>query len=692
MEAQVRNNQLESGITNALEELHFEDGNPTNSEEVVAKAVEGMVAYFTDLKGLGDSSWAIIDKAFSSIKGSFPDENSYMAFISQVSAKLAEQKNLLEGSAVYTEQNPDQEDVNDELNEDAESYDDEEGNEDPRWEIYHAIDLSIDCLRSIIQEMELTPVKILEKEADAIDPKMPLAQRYQLAQSLNLGIAWIASSGKLSVHKRYSDDESGKPLTPEGVYGLSRYDDINFNFTNGGYSMGSLGYVVEVIKAIEAEKKLMEALGNVDHAEVNKDRLLFGAKGANLLAVTKLLPKFKGTQFGQLAANISIPPFSLVGIDIYKKWKNKEDVTENLRATYEMYKGKPMMVRSSAVYSEDGEKMTGAGVYLSVPLEEDATFKQFFEAAQKVYESCDSEIAKKYRADNGVEEELMGLVVQERIENPDLRYINSTRPYSDDTVDMKGENQRAPFIFDTPEFDKLTFLDQDGIDVFRCASRVQAEFWQMDHLDFQATDIIAFARILERYYGQPVQIEFSVKYEWSKRGLSFDFLQARPLPAKMFNAPPVEFPKDMQPIYECSAEGICDQELDLLNVYDNNNDKKGLVVYATSWMGSTQTSTLDRAMPKEGAAMIVYATEPGRGHIETLALERGVTLLFHDRNILIKDYAKGAANPLIAKTREVIHNCLGERALGLSNDFAGHKKVRIVADGKIARIYPVKEV
>ena len=205
--------------------------------------------------------------------------------------------------------------------------------------------------------------------------------------------------------------------------------------------------------------------------------------------------------------------------------------------------------------------------------------------------------------------------------------------------------------------------------------------------DFDIVDIVSFGRLLERHYGQPVQIEFSTDYDVDKRRTCFQFLQARPLPAKMFEAPKVEFPTDLQPIYECSAEGVCDEVLDLLGVYENNNNKKGFVVYRTSWEGSNKRASLESAMPKEGAVMILSATEPGRGHIETLALERGVTLLFHNRKDLFYDNP----DPIIAGTRNSISKCFERRSLGLSGDFAGHKKVRIVANGKIARIYPVLE-
>ena len=50
------------------------------------------------------------------------------------------------------------------------------------------------------------------------------------------------------------------------------------------------------------------------------------------------------------------------------------------------------MIRSSAVYSEDGDEITGAGVYQSVALEGDSTFEDFV-GVTEVYESCNSESA-----------------------------------------------------------------------------------------------------------------------------------------------------------------------------------------------------------------------------------------------------------------------------------------------------------
>jgi hypothetical protein len=156
----------------------------------------------------------------------------------------------------------------------------------------------------------------------------------------------------------------------------------------------------------------------------------------------------------------------------------------------------------------------------------------------------------------------------------------------------------------------------------------------------------------------------------------------------MFTIPNVEFPVGIEPIFECAAEGICDEVLEVLDEADNNNQKDGLVVFRSGHMGSyaSYNEGLKRAMPKNGAAMVLIPSDPGRGHIETLAQERGVVLLFEDEEL-----RAGPAEEVRKNTRqrllEASVDWRSER-----NNFSGHKKVRIVSNGKIARIYPVQEV
>jgi phosphoenolpyruvate synthase/pyruvate phosphate dikinase len=63
------------------------------------------------------------------------------------------------------------------------------------------------------------------------------------------------------------------------------------------------------------------------------------------------------------------------------------------------------MVRSSAVYSEDSEKTSGAGIYESVG--DIQSLDDFKKAVQSVFESVESEKAKAHRKMFNISEEYM---------------------------------------------------------------------------------------------------------------------------------------------------------------------------------------------------------------------------------------------------------------------------------------------
>jgi len=370
---------------------------------------------------------------------------------------------------------------------------------------------------------------------------------------------------------------------------------------------------------------------------------------------------------------------------LYRKWKNGEDVSGYFRPFYEQFRGKPIMIRSSAVYSEDGETMTGAGIYDSVSLEENATFEDFMKAVYQVYKSCDNDGALAYREENGVTDEVMGLVVQEKVQYPELGYVNSTRPGTDDLIYVKMDNEDAPYILYSKIFDDMALANRFGSDTFQSASRIQHDLYK--HREFpkivEGLGVILFARILERHYGMPVQVEFALYDDYSGP-LNIYFLQARPLPAKMFDSPKTEFPKDQQHIFECDSEGVCDQELDVLYAYQDNSQETGLVAMSHSHMMSFERNRIRRNLPKNGACIVYSASEPGNGHIETLALEKGLTLLFNERFSEPRD----EESEIVRSTRNKIAQDLQDHRF---MDFAGHKKVRVVSDGRKARVYPAKK-
>ena len=69
-------------------------------------------------------------------------------------------------------------------------------------------------------------------------------------------------------------------------------------------------------------------------------------------------------------------------------------------------------------------------------------------------------------------------------------------------------------------------------------------------------------------------------------------------------------------------------ELDLLKEHERNDDRDGMVIFNSSHYGSMRTGEILRSFPKNGVVIVLSRSELGHGHIETLAVGKGLTLLF----------------------------------------------------------------
>ena len=129
----------------------------------------------------------------------------------------------------------------------------------------------------------------------------------------------------------------------------------------------------------------------------------------------------------------------------------------------------------------------------------------------------------------------------------------------------------------------------------------------------------------------------------------------------MVRAETVEFPNE-KPIHAGSAVGAGDMVLDVLDDYDYNADKKGVVVIECD---EKFTITSTSRLPREGA-VIVTLDWGASGHIETLCAERGLVCIFPSAD---------------RRTRTMLPYRL----------FFDHKKLRVVANGMEGRVYKVEE-
>lgn len=513
--------------------------------------------------------------------------------------------------------------------------------------------------------------------------------------------------------QRSNDDDDYndyyRRLMVEDIPNLYRFDTIYLSVGRSTSTYSDLEKITERIKRIEHEYEFFTTVGHVNEGALEENRMKFGAKGANLLALMEFLQKIQqSSYFKNRVHAIEVPPFQLVLADVYTIWKEGErDLAyAELKKVYNAVQGYgSVIIRSSAVYSEDGKETTGAGIYDSVFLKKESTFEQFIVAVEKVYVSCDSEHAKQYRANHEVPNESMGLVVQKAIYDEEMGkqyeydmednqwltgergYANSTRPHSTNLLDVHYDSVGFPLIYKKDEIEKVVFSEDDSH-----GAKTRALYFEVDisqvfdgKVNMTVDDIFGLATMLERHYRCPVQIEY-VTDPSNEYGNVF-VVQVRPLPSVMFTQQKVEFPKDLEPIGEMHAVGFCDEVLDILPVVlsafeaeqSTNYKKTGITFFHTTWMGSCNMEGVEKACPQKGVVVLLQETSAGRGHVETIALEKGLVLVF---NRFTNE--RGRIHS-IGRVRQASRL----QVRNITSGIIQPAKLRVVANGTLARLYEV---
>jgi|GEM_PF-3236026 len=266
MEADAKQNRLEESFMSVLACLVFVEGKPQNAEVVAAKIAMYTYDYF--LSNGGDPSYThgYIQNAFLPLEKLFADIDLFVTFLQLCISKIEALKTSVRD------------------NTDSDEADDK---------IYSAIDVMESGFSRILRNTEARPIDELYAEVENIDPKLPIDERHRLTQQARLKLAEIAKSGKL-VFDPLTDRKTRKILTPEMCATLDRHADIGFLHPDNSISDSLVPDIMAAIASIEKEKEIMDKIGRVDKAEFEKDRLRFGAKGANLLTVRKVLQNLTG--------------------------------------------------------------------------------------------------------------------------------------------------------------------------------------------------------------------------------------------------------------------------------------------------------------------------------------------------------------------------------------------------------------
>lgn len=505
-----------------------------------------------------------------------------------------------------------------------------------------------------------------------------LGARNRIARRLRRKIHTFIDRFNVTLPRRHKPDEIIKP-TWKNLTDLFAYDlqiNLKDSTMNSWVLTETIAIAHAAAKRLSWEKKF-EQLPAFDRSELESLRLEFGAKAANLIMLenmAKSINKLRG-RFEML--ELAVPEFMAVPASLYDAWKKGEDIdqellhyfewTQTLKAENqwgnEIDKPSDYMVRSSAVFSEDGEQVTGAGIYESVRVAGNSTFQEFRDAVIKVYQSTDSENARYYRERYGIETESMGLVIQKykephtlisvRGEKSETGYVNSRMPGVPNLMEISTLISRNFVRRD--ELDFFLALDEDFHEnAFSSVHHFEPDIFKSDQ--HMIVRVAQLALTIEKIWGQNVQMEFIAD------GHIINFVQVRQIPESTTESSQhIMFPVGEEAIHSGAAIGIGDKVLEVLSNKDYNRDKTGAVIIPTNDMWTMRGGPGD--LPKEGAVIIADSAGQG-GHIQTLCAELGLICIYPD----FGDFEK----PTLAY-----------------HELVDLKKIRVVANGIEGRLYKV---
>lgn len=257
-------------------------------------------------------------------------------------------------------------------------------------------------------------------------------------------------------------------------------------------------------------------------------------------------------QIAALLHNKANPGDNHVGVYEPKCPERLEEKCDYLAKRF-MLRGKSVAVRSSAVLSEDSERLSGAGIYGTFFLEkEEVSPKSLAEAVLKVYTSVNSPRAVQYRKDNGIEDERMAVVVQEL--SNEYGFYNGV---------MQSRLHAVPRIIPVSWSSEIGAVVEGKKSVktvhFKKARKDDDLSYRLafvsdnsGHSDAEEVNKAMIPLIIElkERYGRDFEAEFSANFE---KGI-VNLLQIRPLTNIVDKK--INFPKK-KPIFTTGRKGCC---------------------------------------------------------------------------------------------------------------------------------------
>lgn len=423
-------------------------------------------------------------------------------------------------------------------------------------------------------------------------------------------------------------------------------------------------------------------------------KIAYGAKAAGLDVLQALTPFIRKQlkKFG-MELEIEVSPYLKIPTQVFNVWKAGGELEEFLCEPFKWVAGRQALARSSSVYSEDNEGVTGAGVYETLRIAKGARYQEFKKTVVRVLESFNSSQAVNYRNEKGIESDQLTVVLQLEVPLGDqgaLGYINSTRYALEKCIDIAHSNNVRPVV---AKFKLLKFAATEAAISRGCQSgrirepletceetqsrRGQLFYYQHDQekLSNEKAVCLGFvAWMLEAHFGQPVQIEYLLDFG------KLNLLQVRTLPKDYGRSAAIKFPDDLNELYSGRALGAVDKEFDILPFSSDNHTREGMIIFQESWCASIVNEDLMSYLPATGVVWVQGPSVAGGGHIETLAMERKLVLIYNPgiasrSGNVIMDFFRASAGVGIKPKKAI-------------EEFRGLKRLRVVATGGECKVYP----
>ncbi len=514
----------------------------------------------------------------------------------------------------------------------------------------------ISILKSINENYQLLPLKKLLEKIRITDD---LGEKKVLMEDLDLCVELVLKNNKF-----YLEDKFNRIDVDIFEYLSSR--NIVLHHNNYADSL------VEISEEIRIEKFRLDELLN--GKTVNKEKLkeyisLYGAKSGHLQSLK---------DHPEISKMIEIPDFEKIPVMIFNKWKVGGQISEDLKPYFDWVSERSVMVRSSAVYSEDGKDITGAGIYDSLLFKANGSIEDFEKIVIKIFESTDSKKAIAYREKNNVETEEMGILLQEFIEDYDVShygYANSVLKNVPGLMDihLSGYDMNFLAIREIVEAQLARTKTWESLWHYQIDSK-KVDIYEKNTVE----NLTAMIYKVVHFFQEEGQFEFAIPFDSDGRAYGLKLFQFRPLPKSYLEPLSVDFP-EQDSLFEGRALGVFDEELEILCNKSDNSKEKGMVVFESSEFTSMGYKLNDSSFPRAGVVVVLGRSTENSGHIETLCAEKGLNLIFNDGCTLMHEsigmgFGFGSND-----------EAYGERI----TDFKGHKKVRAVSDGLNGKIYEV---